>query len=106
MEELRNFTLAKLYEKINWTDDVFIQWLQHLKLLHSNRTCTCGAAMKPRSIRNGETYPKCRCTVKKCGKETGFLVGTFFEDTHLTLKEVNLLEFTVISPIFFRYSNP
>ena len=32
MEELCGFTLSKLYEKINWKIEEFIEWLQHLKL--------------------------------------------------------------------------
>src|SRR4051812_3868542 len=91
MEELRGSALTELYEKINWTNDVFIKWLQHLKLLHTSRTCQCGEKMRPRKIREGESYPKWQCPVKKCRKEVGFLVGVFFEGTHLTLKEVNFL---------------
>uniref|UniRef100_A0A915EQH2 Uncharacterized protein n=1 Tax=Ditylenchus dipsaci TaxID=166011 RepID=A0A915EQH2_9BILA len=29
MEELRSFNLANLYDKLSWTDDVFIEWLQN-----------------------------------------------------------------------------
>lgn len=88
MEELRNFTLADLYEKCSMDDDKFVGWLQSIGLLHSNRTCVCGAKMRLRGIRANEAYPKWQCPTKKCRKECGFLVGTFFENMHLELKEV------------------
>ena len=89
MEELRGFTLAKLYEKISWTDEEFTEWLQHLKLIPTSRTCEeCESKMTLQKLESGKNYPIWRCGKKTCRKKIGFLNGTFFEGTHLKLKEV------------------
>jgi hypothetical protein len=41
---------------------------------------------------NKNVCPPWRCPVKKCRKERGYLVGTFFEGMHLTFKEVIFLK--------------
>uniref|UniRef100_A0A915DMM1 Transposase zinc-ribbon domain-containing protein n=1 Tax=Ditylenchus dipsaci TaxID=166011 RepID=A0A915DMM1_9BILA len=82
MEELRHFKLEDLYERLlNWSDETFCEWLQHLKLLHSKRTCECGSkiTLKQKSDRNQGIW---RCP-KKCGKMKGYAAGTFFEGLHL-----------------------
>ena len=36
MEDLRDFLLEDLYDKLlNWTNEEFVEWFQSLKLLHS-----------------------------------------------------------------------
>ena len=90
METLRGFTLANLYESLGWKDDKFIEWLQQLGLLCSTQTCICGEVMRQRGVRKGKNYGDWQCSAKKCRKERGFLVGTWFEGTHLTLKEASL----------------
>lgn len=88
MEELRGFTLANLYAKINLADEELVKWLQRLGLLHSNRKCQCGGKMELRSVRAGRSYANWRCSMSTCRKEIGFLKGTFFEGMHLSPKEV------------------
>jgi len=41
----------------------------------------------------GHNYPSWRCTRKACRKQKGYLVGTWFEGTHLPLKEVFQLSY-------------
>jgi hypothetical protein len=95
MDELRNFTLAKLYTKIDRDEDdtIFIEWFQSLGLLHSIRTCECGEKMGTRKARDSRSYPKWQCPKRNCRKERGFLVGTFFEGMHLELREVSSILF-------------
>jgi hypothetical protein len=88
MEELRGFKLSDLYERVNWDDSTFVEWLQGLKLLHTSRTCVCGEKMRLRGVKEGKQYPNWQCPAKKCRKEKGFLVDTFFEGMHLTFKEI------------------
>ena len=67
MEELRNFNLAQLYERLlNWSDDIFVEWLQNLKLLHSSRTCECGTKMRLRPKKNKQKYQMWQCPVRNC----------------------------------------
>jgi hypothetical protein len=44
MEELQNFTLIKLHEKLALTEQEFGAWIEGMGLLHSRRTCECGGA--------------------------------------------------------------
>ena len=38
MEELRDFKLEDLYDRLlNWSDEDFVEWFQTLRLLHSKR---------------------------------------------------------------------
>jgi len=50
--------------------------------------------------KSGENYPTWRCGRSWCRKEKGFLVGTWFEGTHLTLKEIFHLLFMVQADTF------
>ena len=81
MEELRNFTMAKLYQKLMMHDNEFDAWLESLGLLHSKRTCECGKEMKIKQkagYRNGAW----RCNASGCKKERGYMSGTFFEGSN------------------------
>ena len=53
--ELRNFNTRRLFEKINLTDAQFEDWLQGIGLLHSKRTCECGARMRLRNPLQGRS---------------------------------------------------
>ena len=89
MDELKNFTLPRLYTKLNLSDEQFKEWLTEIGLLHSRRTCICGSDMR---LEKHQTYGRWVCRKRKDthSRHTrkGFLVGTFFEKFHLTLKEV------------------
>jgi len=95
MEELKNFNSKKRHQKLQLPDNgnEFVNWIKGLGLLHSKRTYDCGNRMRLRGVREGESYPKWLCAKKKCRKEKGFLVGTPFEGTHLSLKEVFQLSY-------------
>ena len=41
----------------------------------------------------GENYPQWQCTKKSCRKKRGYLTNTWFEGTHLALKEVFQLSY-------------
>lgn len=56
------------------------------------RICRCGSSINYR-WRQFLTFPIWRCSKKKCRKEIGFLKDTFFEETHISLKEVKILGF-------------
>ena len=50
--------------------------------------------MRLKPPQEGRTHGNWRCTRKRgCGKERGYLVGTWYEGTHLTLKEVFQLSY-------------
>ena len=87
MEELINFNARKLYQKLFMSDDEFDMWLKRLGLLFTERACVCGGKMGLKR-KPDERYPSWRCTRNSCRKERGYLVETWFEGTHLTLKEV------------------
>jgi hypothetical protein len=42
MEELKEFRLCDMYDRLRWTDEEFTDWFKQLGLLHSKRTCVCG----------------------------------------------------------------
>uniref|UniRef100_A0A915EAB8 ISXO2-like transposase domain-containing protein n=1 Tax=Ditylenchus dipsaci TaxID=166011 RepID=A0A915EAB8_9BILA len=86
MEELKNFNLDNLYQKLFLSDDDFIKWLQKLRLLHSSRQCECGNYMTLQKPEVGRKYGKWQCPKRSCRKK-GFLVGTWFENSILSLKE-------------------
>ena len=91
MDSLSGYTFADLYAMLQWKNVDVIEWLQGLQLLHFYQICDCGEVMRQRNVRDGQSYGKWQCPAKKCRKERGFLVGTWFEGMHLSLKEVSLL---------------
>jgi hypothetical protein len=42
MEELQDFKLDDLYDKLRLEEDEFQEWLSEIGLLHASRTCACG----------------------------------------------------------------
>lgn len=87
MNELRGFNAPKLYQKLALSDSDFLKWLQELDILPKEMICECGQNMNYKWQTN-KNYPAWRCTKKICRKEKGFLKGSWFEGTHLSLKEV------------------
>ena len=83
----------------NFNDDAFNTWLADLGLLHRRRTCDkvdangveCGSEMIVRTNLRGVTT--WRCPIRDCKRERGYFIGTFFENSHLSPKEVFLLSF-------------
>jgi hypothetical protein len=81
------------------TDDEFEAWLQHVGLLHAERSCPG---------KNGEEYGNkmkqvvqkgiklWKCGAAKCRKELGFFVGTFFANQNLSAKKISL-SFSMLS---------
>ena len=88
-----NFNARKLYQKLSLSDSEFDTWLKNMGLLHSKRTC--GSRMKLLNPKKDKRYGNWRCARKSCKKENGFLVGTQFEGTHLSLKEVFQISYYV-----------
>ena len=99
MDELKNFTLPQLYTKLNLSDDEFKAWFVQIGLLHARRTCICGSDMR---LEKNKTYGSWICRKRKDKQSVHpkkcFLIGTFFEHFHLTLKEV----FQVNFQMFYR----
>ena len=46
MEELQDFKLDDLYDKLRLEEDEFQEWLSEIGLLHASRTCACGNPMR------------------------------------------------------------
>jgi hypothetical protein len=91
MDELKNYTLDKLYKRLFFSsDDEFVIWLQGLGLLHRTRTCICGSKMRQRAPTGKKKYGNWQCPERRCRKERGFLADTWFEHTKISLKEVCL----------------
>jgi len=61
MEQLKNFNMIHLGDKLRLSDNDFEAWLEELGLLHGKRTCNW------------------RCTTRNCRKEQGYLCGTFLK---------------------------
>lgn len=93
MDDLRNANKKKLDKLLDGKDEnEFIEWLQLAGLMHKERKCpgkygggTCGNSMSE-VIRHGSKF--WRCGVASCRKMIGFKVGTFFENQHLSYKQV------------------
>ena len=82
MEELQNFKLADLFDKLRLDDDEFHEWLADIGLLHESRTCTCGNMMKRYRAGSGSLHWRCKRAVHRPSQPSvGFKVGTFFEGT-------------------------
>ena len=79
MEQLKNFTMIDLCEKIRLSDNEFDAWLEQLGLLHGKRTCMACGGRTTINVDKNERYGKWRCTTKNCRKKQGYLCGTFFE---------------------------
>jgi len=97
MDDLRDFNEAKLYKKLFLPEDQFETFLQDAFLLHRERICDkCNSSMTLKS-HVGKNHLVWRCNKrvegKKCGRELGYLVGMWFEGSHLTLKEIFQLSF-------------
>jgi len=98
MESLKRFNESDLYKKLLLlSEDEFNEWLKDLGLLHQKRTCECGAPMRLKNREDGRKFPSWHCrrktSGKVCGKARGYVVGTFFEGTHLSLKEIFQLSY-------------
>ena len=57
MNELQDFNLDDLYDKLHLTDDEFDQWLASIGLLHGSMDCIC------------ETKKDCICETSKGNKK-------------------------------------
>lgn len=77
----------KLYAKMSISNEEFLQWMR-IKLIFTTRNCRCGGSINYR-WKSGQNHPYWRYTKRDCRPELGYLVDTFFEGSHLSLKEVN-----------------
>ena len=89
MEELQNFKLADLFDKLRLDDDEFHEWLADIGLLHGSRTCTCGNLMKRHRAGSGSIHWRCNRAMHRPSQPSiGFKVGTFFENAQLDCKTI------------------
>ena len=93
MEQLKNFKMENLYQKMLMSDRDFDQWLLELGLLHKNMVCECGNSMVVKKPKEGERYGRWRCNIAKCRKEKSYLAGTFFSGAHVTTKKVFMMSY-------------
>lgn len=85
MENLKGFIQKKLYAVLSKSEIEFETYLKELKLLPIQKMCLCGGKMTERLRHQKRTW---RCTTYSCRKEVGYLKETFFDHSHLTLKEI------------------
>lgn len=107
MEELKEFKLRDLFDKLRLSDKEFENWFKELNLLHTQRVCECGKAMCYKWIKNRRN-PLWICNWRKNhnGKQPskGFYEGTFFADSHLSIKQVRKRDQKLII-FYFRFLN-
>ncbi|KAL7076325.1 hypothetical protein ACQ4LE_004230 [Meloidogyne hapla] len=93
MEQLKNFKLSHISEKVHLNDNDFDSWLEELGLLHKKRTCNkCGGETTMKVI-EGSRYGIWQCTTENCGATQDYLSGTFFEGANLTTKKIFQLSY-------------
>lgn len=97
MDDLREFNEPKLYKKLFLPDEEFEGWLKEAGLLYKKRLCDkCGGEMTLKT-HAGKNHPVWQCNKrvdgKKCYRELGYLSGTWFEGSHLPLKDIFRLSF-------------
>ncbi|VDK43815.1 unnamed protein product [Anisakis simplex] len=88
MEALKGLKLRDLYRIVNQPNEEFDAFLQNLGLLPRGKTCECGYNMSLGFKDKNKRSPIFRCFKAGCRKNKGFFVGTFFEQSRLTTKEV------------------
>uniref|UniRef100_A0A914DRC1 Uncharacterized protein n=1 Tax=Acrobeloides nanus TaxID=290746 RepID=A0A914DRC1_9BILA len=59
MEELQDFKLDDLYDKLRLEEDEFQEWLSEIGLLHASRTCACGNPMRKNRDERGILHWRC-----------------------------------------------
>ena len=59
MNELQDFNLDDLYDKLHLTDDEFDQWLASIGLLHGSMDCICGQPMHFKQRPDGKKFWVC-----------------------------------------------
>lgn len=96
MNQLISMRLLDLTEVLRLTDDEFDQWLVEKGLLHGRQECdTCHEDMTLKSIRGSKAWichrRACRNGSSKPTK--GYKVGTFFEGSRLSTKDIFLLSY-------------
>ena len=77
MDELKNFTIARLYENY----DGWITTLMHgsnASVCYTQKGHVCGKDMKIRR-KEGHRNGAWGCNARGCKKERGYMAGTFFE---------------------------
>ena len=111
MDDLRNMNEPRLYQFLAKRDAEFDEWLKRAGLLARKMKCDqCRGEMTLRAPKDGRSYGTWRCGKrlggtgtggdhlggvlgKKCGRERGYLQGTFFEGSHLPLMDIFRLSF-------------
>lgn len=102
LDELKGFNTRRLFEVLSWSDEKFQEWFQTMGLLFKERICSgkldSDGAHKEGSCqgkgnmsyhwKKDHKFPEWRCPIKSCRATKGFLAGTFFENTHASLKQV------------------
>uniref|UniRef100_A0A914E1S3 Uncharacterized protein n=1 Tax=Acrobeloides nanus TaxID=290746 RepID=A0A914E1S3_9BILA len=59
MEELQDFKLDDLYDKLRLEEDEFQAWLSEIGLLHASSTCACGNPMRKNRDGHGILHWRC-----------------------------------------------
>src|SRR6185437_16180511 len=94
MDELQNFKLDDLYEKLSLDDENFQDSLAEIGLLHASRTCNCGSPMKKELDGHGVLQWRCNRAMHRPSRPTlGFKMGTFFEESRLDFKTIFKLSY-------------
>jgi hypothetical protein len=84
MEELQDFRLDDLYEKMALDEDVFREWLAEIGLLHASRTCACGNQMRIHRDGRGALHWRCNRALHRPDQPTIGTPTTLFRATFST----------------------
>jgi IS1 family transposase len=94
MNELQDFRLDDLYEKMQLEDDEFQDWLVSLGLLNGRYPCTCGNSMKKKRRSSGQIVWECnRAYHRPTQIRRGYKDGTFFENSNISFQQVFKLSY-------------
>jgi hypothetical protein len=102
INELQDFRLIDLHEKLRIDEDKdkqlqeeeFENWLVSMGLLHGSMLCNCGSQMKLVRDHHGTKIWRCSRRVHGSAQRVvGFMVGTFFEDAHISIKDIFKLSY-------------
>ena len=94
MNELQDFNLDDLYDKLHLTDDEFDQWLASIGLLHGSMDCICGQPMHFKQRPDGKKFWVCYRAMHRPAKpHKGYKLGTFFESAKLSNKQIFKLSY-------------
>jgi transposase len=97
IDDLQDFKLDDLYSKLALDEDEFDNYLASLGLLNGSMICSTGGCNRPMILREGSHGNKiwrCNRKIHRPGQpKKGYKVGTFFEKSYLSYKQIFKLSY-------------